>query len=712
MNQLTQNLKSGTMLVQEVPYPALQKGQVLVKNHYSLISPGTEGRTVRDARLGLVSKALARQDEVRKVIQSIRTLGLKETYRLVMNRLDAPSALGYSCSGEVIAVAEDVNSFRIGDKVACAGSTAVHAEVVAVPALLCAPIPNGVSLDDAAFTTLGAIALQGIRQSELKLGEHAVVIGLGLIGQLTLELLKAGGIRAIGIDTRKEAVDFAIANGHIHCYLRSEPRLEILVSQQTGGHGTDVVIITASASSTDPVDLAGTLCRKKGKVVIVGSVPTGFQRKNYYNKELDLRMSMSYGPGRYDPDYEQNGVDYPYAFVRWTENRNMQAFLEFLENRSISIKHLQTHSLPFKQALEAYDMILEGKEFHAGILLQYDASKMLRDKLILKHTPEKTGSVRVGLIGAGSFAQNFLIPGLQGLVELKGLTTTKPNLAKHIATRFGFGFCSGDTEDIFNNPEINTVVIATRHDSHGSLVVRALESKKHVYTEKPLCLTREELESIRRAYNTAGVSLMVGFNRRFAPLIQTLKKNLNAEVPCTINYRINAGQVPKEHWIHHAKSGGGRLLGEGCHFIDLCCYLAGSPVSKVSAWSMKDSSNLNDTFTIQLVLENGSLAVISYFSNGNTSIGKERIEVFNGGVTGIIDDFLELRMHTGVKSRRIRSKQDKGHRSLLESWSQSLTKGTNFPIPFEEIHNSTLATILANESLKSMGDTISLTIHE
>lgn len=711
MNQLTQNLRSGAMLVQEVPYPSLQKGQVLVKNHFSVISPGTEGRTVRDARLGLVSKALARQEEVKKVIQSIRTLGLKETYRLVMNRLDAPSALGYSCSGEVIAVAEDVNTLRIGDRVACAGSTAVHAEVVAIPALLCARIPQGVSMDDAAFTTLGSIAIQGIRQSELRMGEHAVVIGLGLIGQLTLELLKAGGIRAIGIDTRKDAVDFALSNGHAHCYLRTEPRLETLIGQQTGGHGTDAVIITASTSSTDPVDLAGVLSRKKGKVVIVGSVPTGFQRKNYYNKELDLRMSMSYGPGRYDPEYEQNGTDYPYAYVRWTENRNMQAFLDFLASRSINIKPLQTHAFPFQEALHAYDLILEGREFHAGILLQYDASKQARDKLILKHTHETQGPVRVGMIGAGSFAQNFLIPGLRGLVQLKGLTTSKPNLAKHIATRFGFSFCSGDPDSILNDPEINTVVIATRHDSHADLVVRSLESKKNVYTEKPLCLTLQELESIRIAYNGAGVSLMIGFNRRFAPLVQTLKNHLSSDVPCTINYRINAGPVPKEHWIHHPQTGGGRLLGEACHFIDLCSYLTGSAISKVSAQAMKDSAGLNDTFNVQLVFENGSIASISYFSNGNPSISKERIEVFNGGVTGILDDFMDLRLHTGEKNKHFRSKQDKGHRQLLRCWSGCLTNGNASPIPFDEIHNSTLATILANESLKSTGDTIALSTH-
>jgi len=711
MNQLTQNLRSGAMLVQDVPYPALQKGQVLVRNHFSLISPGTEGRTVRDARLGLVSKAMARQEEVKKVIQSIRTLGLKETYRLVMNRLDAPSALGYSCSGEVIAVAEDVHHLQIGDRVACAGSGAVHAEVVAVHGLLCAPVPQGVSMDDAAFTTLGAIALQGIRQSGLNMGESAVVIGLGLIGQLTLELLKAGGIRAIGIDTRKEAVDFARENGHPHCYLRQEPRLESIINHHTNGHGADAVIITASAASTDPVDLAGALSRKKGKVIIVGSVPTGFRRKNYYEKELDLRMSMSYGPGRYDPEYEQNGRDYPYAYVRWTENRNMQAFLDFLACRSITIKHLQTHSFPFHEALKAYDLILDGKEYHAGIILKYDASKQVRDKLILKHDISTPGPVSIGVIGAGSFAQNFLIPGLKGLVQFKGLTTSKPNLAKHIASKFGFGYCSGEVDDILKDPEINTMVIATRHDSHASLVIRSLEAKKHVYTEKPLCLTKDDLETIRTTYNSAGVTLLVGFNRRFSPLIQTLKKKLSSDLPCTINYRINAGQVPKDHWIHDPAIGGGRLLGEACHFIDLCTYLTGSPINKVSAQAMEDKAGLHDTFSIQMTFNNGSLAVISYFSNGNPSIGKERLEVFNGGVTGIIDDFMELRLNAGGKNQRYRCKQDKGHRGLLQAWSHSLNAGESSPIPFDEIYNSTLATILANESLHTTGDSISVIHH-
>lgn len=712
MNQLTQNLRSGAMMVQDVPYPALQKGQVLVRNHFSLISPGTEGRTVRDARLGLVPKALARKDEVKKVIQSVRTLGLKETYRLVMNKLDAPSSLGYSCSGEVISVAPDVQHLRIGDRVACAGSTAVHAEVVAIPALLCAPVPQAVSMDDAAFTTLGAIALQGIRQSGLNMGEHAVVIGLGLIGQLTLELLKAGGIRATGIDTRKEAVDFARENGHTQCYLRNEPRLESIIKHQTNGHGTDGVIITASTSSTDPVDLAGVLSRKKGKVIIVGSVPTGFQRKNYYDKELDLRMSMSYGPGRYDPEYEFKGQDYPYAYVRWTENRNMLAFLDFLAGRFINIKHLQTHAFPFQDALKAYDLILEGKEFHAGVVLKYDASKQVRNKLILKHESSAMNSACIGIIGAGSFAQNFLIPGLKGLVQFKGLTTSKPNLAKHIASKFNFSYCSGEVDDILKDPEINTVVIATRHDSHASLVMRSLEARKHVYTEKPLCLTKEDLESIRTTYNTAEVTLTVGFNRRFSPLIQTLKNHLSADLPSTINYRINAGQIPKSHWIHDPAIGGGRLLGEACHFVDLCSFLTGSSIRKVSAQAMEDKAGLLDTFVIQLSFNNGSIAVISYFSNGNPNIGKERIEVFNGGVTGVIDDFMELRLNADGKNRLFRSKQDKGHRNLLNAWSQSLNNGEAIPIPFDELYNSTLATILANESLHTSGDFISLTNHD
>lgn len=375
MEQLTQNLKDGHMQLLEVPFPALGSGQVLVRNHFSLISAGTEGKTVKDARLGYIGKARARKEEVKKVIQTAKTLGLKETYRLVMNKLDAPSALGYSCAGEIIAVADDVRDFRIGDKVACGGSTAVHAEVVAVPVNLCVKLKNNVSMPEAAFTTLGAIAMQGVRQADLRLGENCVVIGLGLLGQITSQLLRASGVQVIGIDIDQKQVDQAAKYSCDHTFNRSNEQLEQAILELTGGHGTDAVIITAATSSSDPIDLAGTISRKKGKVIIVGAVPTGFQRKNYYNKELELRMSCSYGPGRYDSEYEEQGIDYPFAYVRWTENRNMQAFADLLASGRLNIKPLVTHVFPFNDAKKAYDLILARTEPFSGIVLEYDLQK-------------------------------------------------------------------------------------------------------------------------------------------------------------------------------------------------------------------------------------------------------------------------------------------------------------------------------------------------
>lgn len=381
MQQLTQNLKDGTMQLLEVPFPALTSGTVLVRNHFSLISAGTEGKSVKDARLGYIAKARARKEEVKKVLQAVKTFGLKDTYRMVMNRLDAPSALGYSCAGEVIAVASDVRDFQVGDRVACGGSTANHAEVVMVPVNLCVKLDPNVSLEQAAYTTVGSIALQGIRQADLRLGENCVVIGLGLLGQITIQLLRAAGVRTIGIDIDERMVRLAETMGCDLALSRRLEQLEDIVANFTGGHGTDAVIITAGTDSTDPVDLAGALCRKKGRVVVVGAVPTGFKRPNYFKKELELRMSCSYGPGRYDPEYEEQGLDYPYAWVRWTENRNMMAFVELLRSRRIDLEPLTTHRFDFNEAKNAYQLILDRAEPFVGVLLRYDTSRPLKTRI-------------------------------------------------------------------------------------------------------------------------------------------------------------------------------------------------------------------------------------------------------------------------------------------------------------------------------------------
>ncbi|CAN5570919.1 bi-domain-containing oxidoreductase [soil metagenome] len=708
MEQLTQNLKDGAMQLLEVPFPALGSGQVLVRNHFSLISAGTEGKTVKDARLGYFGKARARKEEVKKVIQTARTIGLRETYRLVMNKLDAPSALGYSSAGEVIAFADDVLDFKVGDRVACGGASAVHAEVIAVPVNLCVKVDESVSLAAASFSTVGAIAMQGVRQADLRLGENCVVIGLGLVGQLTLQLLKASGIRTVGIDIDPRQVQLARACGTDLALERNQDNLEEAVTLLTDGFGTDAVIITAGTSSLDPVDLAGILCRRKGKVIIVGAVPTGFTRKNYYIKELDLRMSSSYGPGRYDAEYEEKGMDYPLAYVRWTENRNMQAFAELLRSKKINLEKLLTHTFDFKNAPEAYQLILDRKEPFAGIVLKYDLQKKLQDKITLHTNSPASTEPAIGMIGAGSFGQNFLLPAIQGTAQLIGVATARPNNARNVADKYGFAFCTGDAHEILNDPRINTVFIATRHNTHGEYVLKALEHKKNVFVEKPLCLKRSELNPIRDAYTKSGASLMVGFNRRFAPLILKLKDQLKGSGPIAIQYRINAGIVPPDHWTHDPEIGGGRIIGEVCHFIDLCIFLSGSLVKTVAAQAMKDAHHHSDTVAITLGFENGSIATLSYFSNGNKEVSKEYLEVFAGGFVAQLDDFKELSI-LGKQKIKIKGTQDKGHKAEVKAFMDAIRKGDSCPIPFDEIYNATLSTFQVLESIALNGQKTEIT---
>lgn len=701
MEQLVQNLKDGHMQWLEVPFPVLSSGQVLVRNHYSLISAGTEGKTVKDARLGYIGKARARKEEVKKVLHTARSIGIKETYRLVMNKLDAPSALGYSCAGEIIGMADDVTEFRIGDLVACGGSSAVHAEVIAVPVNLCVRIDAGVSMKSAAFTTVAAIAMQGLRQADLRLGENCVVIGLGLVGQLTLQLLRASGVRAAGIDLDPQQVELAKKNGFAYCFQRNQEQLESAISHWTNGYGTDAVIITAATSSLDPIELAGSLCRPKGKVIIVGAVPTGFSRKNYYIKELDLRMSCSYGPGRYDTEYEEKGIDYPYSYVRWTENRNMQAFASLLGERKMDISGLITHTFPYRDAKKAYDLILNRSEPFAGIVLEYDVKKTLRETVLSASVSDSAQKVSVGMIGAGNFGQNFLLPALQNRAKLQGIVTARPNNAKNVADKYGFAYCSPDAQSVLKDKDINTIFIATRHNTHAKYVLEAIEQKKNVFTEKPLCMTMNELEQIAGAYRKQPCRVMVGFNRRFAPMVSVLKKNLSETIPSSIMMRINAGIVPKEHWIHDPQTGGGRLIGEACHFIDLAAFLCGSLISDVSAFAMDDEHGHMDTLSISLRHKNGSISSISYFSNGNKETGKEYIEVFNGGLIARIDDFNELTLITSKGVKKNKGHMDKGHRHEINAFTESIEKGLPCPIPFESIYNSTWATLKCLESIQS-----------
>lgn len=699
MKQLAQNLRDGKMSFEEVPVPAPGPGQVLVRTSYSLISAGTEGSKVQAARSNLLEKARQRPEQVKQVLQSVRTDGLAVTYQKVMNKLDTPAPLGYSSAGVVLSVGAGVRGFRAGDRVACGGVGAAHGEIALVAENLCAPIPEGVDDRAAAFTTVGAIALQGVRQADLRLGENCVVIGLGLVGQLTLRLLQAAGVRALGVDVSARAVQFT--NEHAgHAVQREDPGLAAQVAEMTNGYGTDAVIITAGTSSIDPVELAGQLCRSKGRVVIVGAVPTGFSRTNYYEKELDLRMSCSYGPGRYNSRYEEEGLDYPIGYVRWTENRNMRGFLDFAPR--MKIEELVTHVFPFERAVGAFDLIAGKSEYFVGILLEYDQTKPTDAVPVLSaHSgPLPAGKPAVGVIGAGSFAQKFILPTAARSSMLVGVADAQGVMARHIADKYGFLSASSSADGVLNNPDINTVFIATRHNSHSELVLAGLRAGKHVFVEKPLCLREEELEEISRVHGEAGRMLMLGYNRRFSPHIEWLKRQISTSAARAILYRINAGFIPSSSWIQDPNVGGGRILGEVCHFLDLAMFLAGSGPVSLAAQVIPDPEQHWDSLCVNLAFANGSIATVAYYANGAASVPKEYLEVACAGETVIVEDFRMTRKH-GRKADRYRGRgQDKGHAREIEAFLRAVERGGPAPIPFDEIRTSMQMTFDTIRSLQ------------
>jgi len=708
MQQLTPKLKNGQMQVLEMPLPALGPGKVMVKNHFSLISSGTEGSTVTAARKSLIGKAKERPQQVKQVLDTLKKQGPVQTYRAVMKKLDSYSPLGYSSAGEVIEVASDVHSFSVGDLVACGGAGyANHAEIIAVPSNLCVKLPANADLKRAAYNTLGAIALQGIRQADLRLGESCSVIGLGLLGQLTCLMLRASGIRTFGIDIDRDTVETASKHCCDKAWIRSSPGLASKIENQTNGLGVDAVIITAGTSSLDPINCAGELARKRGRVVVVGAVPTGFDRDPYwYKKELELRMSCSYGPGRYDPEYEEKGIDYPAAYVRWTEKRNMQAFQELIHSGRIDLDYLTTHEFTLEQAPQAYDMIVSRSEPFLGIVLKYDVNKPIKRQRIAIKPAKAEGKVNIAFIGTGSYAQQNLLPNIprnDDDVTCVGILDSSGTTSKRVAEKFNFQFCTSETKDILENDDINTLFIATQHNSHAEYVKSALRAGKHVFVEKPLCLSKEELAEIEQLYNSPNncCQLMVGFNRRFAPHAIELKKQLDG-TPVSMIYRVNAGSIPKDSWIQDKEIGGGRIIGEACHFIDFLTWLCGALPKQVHAVAVPDPHGLNDTVSINLQFANGSIGSINYFSNGSKELPKEYIEVYSSGITGIIKDFKELQIHSIGKPRRKKSLvQDKGQANMLRAFIISIKEGGAPLIPADEIFAATRSTFTVLDSLRT-----------
>jgi len=748
MQQITQKLKTGQMQIMESPIPNPQPGMVLVRNIYSVISAGTESGKVKAARKGYLGKALEKPQQVKQVIDTLRTQGPLQTYRAVMKKLDAWSPLGYSCVGEIVDIASDISDLAIGDYVACGGSAASHAEVVAVPKNLCVKLPfqgqmwsrsqeSGVRseepgkrgqdvagfeeyLKQAVYNTLGAIALQGIRQADLRIGETCAVIGLGLLGQLTTIMLEASGVIPIGVDIDPAMLDFAGAHGLAHAYLREDPGIEAKIRECTGGLGCDAVIITAGSDSVDPINFAGAIARKRGTIVVVGAVPTGFDRDpHFYKKELTVRMSCSYGPGRYDPEYEEKGRDYPAGYVRWTENRNMQAFQELIYRKKINISHLTTYVFKLEEAPAAYDLILEKTEPYVGILIEYERGKELRKERVVTGTARTSGravsSVAVGFIGAGSYAQSHLLPNLpgDGAISRKGVMTASPASARSVAERFGFAFCTAREEDIINNPEINTVFIATRHDSHAQYVIKALKAGKNVFVEKPLCIREDELEEIRRAWKEACTGdepqplLMVGFNRRFSPLTGIIREKL-AMPPLSMIYRVNAGFIPVDSWVQDREIGGGRIVGEVCHFVDYLTFINGSPPVSVYAAAMPDAHRTSETLAITLKYENGSVGSILYYANGSKGLAKEYIEVYGHGVTAVMHDFKKMVVYgRGRPFKKTLWAQDKGQKTEVKAFLDAVRQGGAAPIPIAEIFSATDVTFKVLESLRT-GQVITL----
>jgi predicted dehydrogenase/threonine dehydrogenase-like Zn-dependent dehydrogenase len=707
MEQVTQQLKSGEIIVQELPWPKVGPGMILVRNHYSVISAGTEGTTVKTARKSLIGKAKERPQQVKQVLDSLKVRGPVQTYRAVMKKLDAYSPLGYSSAGQVIEVGSCIEDVSVGDKVACAGGGyANHAEIVCVPRNLCVKLPNDVDLKKACYNTLGAIALQGIRQADLRLGESCAVIGLGLLGQLTCLMLRASGVRTLGIDIDQNAVEMASKHCCDAAWVRQCPGLISRVENQTSGLGVDAVIITAGTSSLDPINLAGELARKRGRVVVVGAVPTGFNRDPYwYAKELELRMSCSYGPGRYDLDYEERGVEYPAAHVRWTENRNMQAFQDLVHSRQIQIDYLTTQEFPIEEAPKAYEMILNRSKPFLGVVLKYDVTKALRREPIRVGTSRAMGKVSLAFIGAGSYAQGNLLPNIPKNdmdIVCRAVMTQSGATSKRVAERFGFEFCTDSEEDILKNPDINTVIIATRHDTHAHYVRQCLEAEKHVFVEKPLCIRPEDLDEIRRVYSQHNDQyLAVGFNRRFAPLAIELKSRLSPG-PISMLYRINAGTIPENTWIQDMKIGGGRILGEVCHFVDFLTWMCGSSPTSVFASALPDPHGFNDTLSMNLSFTNGSIGTISYFANGSRELPKEYIEVFCSGLTGIIWDFKETKIYgKGKPTRRRLLNQDKGQSQMMKQFLQRIKMGGGPLMSPEDIFTVTQACFAVLESIRT-----------
>ncbi len=691
MKQLLQNIKTGKSTIEEVPVPTPREGQALVKVEASLVSAGTERMVVEFAQKSYLGKARSRPDQVKQVLDKAKREGVLPTVQAVFNRLDQPMALGYSSAGTIVTLGKGMQGFKVGQRVACAGGGfAVHAEYNVVPRNLLIPLPKNVDFESAAFTTLGAIALHGFRLAEPQIGENIAIIGMGLLGLLAAQIATAAGCNILGIDIDPARLALASSLG-----LHAVSRKQAVDSAQafTSNRGFDVVLICADTSSNDPVELAGVIARDRARVVATGAVGLTFPRKVYYEKEISFINSRSYGPGRYDANYEEHGHDYPLGYIRWTEGRNFEAVVDLMAKGKLQVQSLITHRFPIEKATQAYDVITgKKKEKFLGVVLTYPEGKTKEEtKVVFPLSSFKgAGSVKLGVFGAGLFANAILLPAIQkaGDIDFIGIASSGGLHAQHSGKKYGFKYATSNDDEVINDPNINTVAILTRHDSHADLVVKALKAGKHVFVEKPLAINKAQLSAIGKQLKITSQSLLtVGFNRRFAPLALQLSTFYEERTePMHVHYRVNAGYIPLNHWTQDAEIGGGRIIGEACHFIDFITFLVGTSPISVTAHALPDNGKYGeDNVSMTFTFPDGSIGVVDYLANGDKSFPKERIEVFCGGKIAVLDDFISLQMVEDGRKKESKGAQNKGHVNEWKAFVKSIRDGGEPPIPYEQL---------------------------
>ncbi len=709
LKQVLQNLKNGQTSLSQVPCPRVQDGQVLIRTSHSLVSAGSERMLVGFGKANPLEKARQQPDKVRMVLEKVKTDGLQTTLNAVRSKIEQPLPLGYCNSGHVLAVGKGVEGFSVGDRVASNGN---HAEVVCVPRNLCAHIPDSVSNEHSAFTVAASIALQGIRLANPTLGEAVVVTGLGLVGQLTVQLLRANGCRVLGIDFDREKLDLAQAFGAEVVDLSAGENPVQVAERFSRGRGVDAVVVTAATKSNEPMHQAALMCRKRGRIVLTGVTGLELSRDDFFKKELTFQVSASYGPGRYDTNYEDKGQDYPVGFVRWTEQRNFEAVLDMMADGRLDVGPLISHRFELSEIEQAYGVVMGG-EPSMGILLEYPNLPGNEDKLrrstisnvgVDKSSSKAFGkNARFAFIGSGNYATGMLIPAFKSAgANLDTVASNAGLSGVHAAKKFGFSSATTDVASIFQNEAIDAVVVSTRHDSHAQLVLDSLASGKHVFVEKPLCLNLSELDEIEELYrqksdSNASSMVMIGFNRRFAPQVQKIKLLLaSVSGPKSVVMTVNAGAIPGDHWTQDKSIGGGRIVGEACHFMDLLRYVIDSEFVSYSKVSMDSQSG--DTVSLHFEFADGSIGTVHYFAEGNKAFPKERLEVFASGKILQLDNFRKLTGYgwSNFKKMNLRN-QDKGQAACSKAFVDAVQNGAISPIPFEEILEVSRIAILLND---------------